>query len=83
VTALAEIFRQYGPAYRARYGDRMLPSHQRAMRDIEQCRTQSLGGHVYCCDDCEQVVYSYHSCQNRHCPQCQHQAGQQWLQRQQ
>jgi len=29
---LAEIFRQYGPAYRQRYADRLLPSHRRAMR---------------------------------------------------
>src|SRR5690606_24429780 len=27
--------------------------------------------------------YSYHSCRNRHCPQCQQQAGAAWLERQQ
>lgn len=80
---LAEVFGQYGPAYRDRYGERMLPSHHRAMRDIERCRTRPLGGHVYYCDECQQAVYRYHSCQNRHCPQCQHQAGQDWLERQQ
>ena len=42
-----------------------------------------MGGHVYHCDGCDQPCYRYHSCQNRHCPQCQHQAGQQWLERQQ
>jgi predicted RNA-binding Zn-ribbon protein involved in translation (DUF1610 family) len=83
VTSLAEIFREYGPAYRAKYGDRILPSHQRAMADIERCRTAALGGHVYACDECGEMVYSYHSCRNRHCSQCQHQAGQQWLARQQ
>ncbi len=61
----------------------MLPSHHRAMADIEQCRTEALGGHVYLCDDCEEYVYSYHSCQNRHCPQCGGDAGQRWLERQQ
>jgi hypothetical protein len=83
MSTLAEIFQQYGPAYRAKYGPRMLPSHQRAMADIEQCRTAALGGHVYSCDKCKKIVYSYHSCQNRHCAQCGHDAGQQWLQRQQ
>ncbi len=83
MTRLAEIFRRYGPAYRAQYGKSMLPSHHRAMRDIEQCRTRPLGGHVYYCEACEQYVYSYHSCQNRHCPQCGHQAGQRWLEKQQ
>lgn len=53
------------------------------MRAIEQCRTEALGGHVYSCLDCEQVQYSYHSCRNRHCPKCQHERTQQWLEKQQ
>ncbi len=83
MTGLADIFRRYGPAYRAKYGSAMLPSHRRAMADIERCRTRPLGGHVYYCDECEQYVYSYHSCQNRHCPQYGHEAGQRWLAHQQ
>ena len=43
---LANIFRAYGNAYRARYGDRMLPSHQKTMADIEHCRTKAPGGEV-------------------------------------
>jgi hypothetical protein len=53
------------------------------MRAIEQCRTEALGGHVYHCTDCDETRYSYHSCRNRHCPKCQHDAAQQWLQKQQ
>ena len=80
---LADIFQHYGPAYRAKYGARMLPSHHEAMAAIEQCRTEILGGQVYYCDHCQQSQYSYHSCRNRHCPKCQYQAGEQWLARQQ
>ncbi len=80
---LAEIFRRRGPAYREKYGVRMLPSHRRAMRDIESCRTEMLGGHVYLCPHCERKQYSYHSCKNRHCPKCQQNAAQEWLERQQ
>jgi hypothetical protein len=83
VIEIAEIFRRYGPPYRAKFGERMPPSHQRAMRDIEQCRTEALGGHVYYCDQCEAAVYSYHSCKNRHCPKCQNEAAQHWLEEQQ
>lgn len=54
---LAEVIRQQGEAYRARYGTRMLPSHRRAMQDIERCRTPALGGHVYTCPDCGQSEY--------------------------
>ena len=57
---LADIFRRHGPAYRARFGDRMPPSHLAAMAAIEQCRTEALGGHVYQCPDCGELEYSYH-----------------------
>lgn len=80
---LADIFRQYGPAYRQTYGERMLPSHRQAMADIECCRTEVMGGHVYACPDCGEMRYSYHSCQNRHCPKCQQEAAEAWLARQQ
>jgi putative transposase/transposase-like zinc-binding protein len=80
---LADIFRRYGPAYRQKYASRMPASHRRAMQAIEQCRTEALGGQVYRCPNCEQVQYSYHSCRNRHCPKCQNEKAQAWLEQQQ
>lgn len=80
---LADIFRQYGTAYRQKYAARLLPSHRRAMRAIVRCRTEALGGQVYSCSACGEVRYSYHSCRNRHCPKCQHEQAQEWLQLQQ
>ena len=80
---LADIFRQYGPAYRQKYANRLLPSHRQAMRAIEQCRTPALGGQAYSCPQCHQTQYSYHSCRNRHCPKCQNDKAQEWLQKQQ
>ncbi len=83
MSELAEIFGAYGQEYRAKYEQRMPVSHKEAMAAIEQCRTEALGGHVYTCQTCRVSQYSYHSCRNRHCPKCQHQAGQLWLERQQ
>ena len=80
---VAEIFRLHGPAYRAKFSPRMLPSHRRAMQDIEQCRTASLGGQLYFCQQCQQQRYSYHSCKNRHCPKCGNEQATVWLQAQQ
>ncbi len=80
---LADIFRSYGPAYRQKYADQILPSHRQAMRAIEQCRTEALGGQVYACPECGKVQYSYHSCRNRHCPKCQNDKAQEWLESQQ
>ncbi|MCD6344670.1 MAG: transposase zinc-binding domain-containing protein [Anaerolineae bacterium] len=79
MVTLGDIFQQHGPAYRAQYGGRMLLSHRRAMQAIEQCRPPALGGHVYYCEQCDTHYYYYHSCRNRHCPQCQTLKGQQGL----
>ena len=76
---LADIFREYGDAYRQKYASKLLLSHHQAMRAIEQCRTQALGGQVYACSACGELGYSYHSCRNRHCPKCQHEQAQEWL----
>ena len=79
---IADIFRQYGPEYLNRYGDRMPESHKRAIWDIIGCRTEMMGGHVYLCQDCSQPQYSYHSCQNRHCPKCMNDRTEKWLEKQ-
>jgi hypothetical protein len=80
---VAEIFRLHGPPYLARFSQRMLPSHRRAMHDIQRCRTESLGGQLYYCQKCDAQRYSYHSCKNRHCPKCQNDQANQWLEEQQ
>jgi hypothetical protein len=76
---LADIFRQFGATYRQKYADKLLPSHRQAIWAIEHCRTETLGGQVYGCAACQEFQYSYHSCRNRHCPKCQHEQTQAWL----
>jgi hypothetical protein len=80
---LADIIRQFGAAYREEHNGHIPYEHEQVMRDIEHCRTEVLGGQVYQCPACDEMVYSYHSCRNRHCPKCQHDAGQEWLLKQQ
>jgi hypothetical protein len=74
---LADIFREYGPAYRQMH--RLSVEQLRAMRAIEICRTSALGGHVDKCENCEHTSISYNSCRNRHCPKCQNLDRAQWL----
>ncbi len=78
---LADIFRRAGQAYSDAFQGRIPPSHLRAMWDIIRCRTPALGGSLYACDHCDHLDYSYHSCRNRHCPKCQDDRAQAWLQR--
>jgi hypothetical protein len=77
--AIAEIFRQYGSQYLERHGDRMLPSHRKALRDILECRTEACGGHLFECEHCRKLHYAYHSCRNRSCPQCHGKQTEAWL----
>jgi len=77
VLEVGDIFRQYGPAYRARHP---LPLHPlRVMEAIETCRTAALGGHLEQCDHCGHQRPVYNSCRNRHCPKCQATVRVQWL----
>jgi len=76
---VADIFRQYGHAYRKSHE---MPLNQlRAMRAIEVCRTAELGGHVEQCDTCGAIRISYNSCRNRHCPKCQFLRKEKWLEK--
>ena len=75
---LADIFRQYGPAYRQAHP--MPPFQHRLMHAIENCRTPELGSVVEYCDRCQYTHTYYRSCRNRHCPKCQGLARAKWLQ---
>jgi len=77
--SLAEVMDRFAPAYAQRYPGALLPSHQRAIRDILACRTPALGGHLWHCPECDQDVYVYHGCRNRACPACHAAQTQQWL----
>jgi hypothetical protein len=81
VVELADVVRAAGPAYVTSHAGDLLPSLRRALTDIGQCRTAALGGSLYRCDDCGALAYRYHSCRNRHCPKCQADRAQQWLER--
>lgn len=83
MVTLADVFQQHAPTYRSTFSEQLLPSHKQAIQAILQCRTEALGGHMYTCEHCHHVVYRYHSCRNRHCPQCQGDKAQQWLSKQQ
>jgi hypothetical protein len=76
---VADIVRQYGAAYLARYGHVTSTAQQRVLRALTLCRTAALGGHTTACDHCGHLESSYNSCRNRHCPKCQGSAQAAWL----
>jgi Putative transposase/Transposase zinc-binding domain len=54
---------------------------QKVLQRLKVCRTASLGYHLYRCtnEDCGQLKYQYHSCRDRHCPQCGAVKKEEWI----
>lgn len=77
---VADVFREYGAAYRQQYG--VTPEQARVMGAIIACRTAQLGGHILECAACGAVEFAYHSCRDRHCPKCQKFERAQWVEKQ-
>jgi hypothetical protein len=76
---VADVFRDHGPAFLDAFADVLRPEQRRALRDIAECRTAALGGHVAECDRCGHQQIASNSCRNRHCPKCQGTAAAQWV----
>ena len=79
VLEVADIFRDYGAAWRAANRGHVSLGQMKVMSAIERCRTAALGGHVAACEKCSHTTIAYNSCRNRHCPKCQGAAAKQWL----
>jgi hypothetical protein len=78
---MADVIRQHGAAFLARYGATLTAAQQRALAALAACRTAALGGHVEHCTDCGAEHIAYNSCRNRHCPKCQASQRARWLER--
>jgi hypothetical protein len=59
--------------------DPLTPGQARLLRRIAVCRTPALGGEFLVCFDCGFVKEVFHSCRDRHCPNCQAQAQDEWI----
>lgn len=49
---VADVVRQYGADYLARYGAVTSTAQRRVLQAVAQCRTAGLGGHKAQCDHC-------------------------------
>ena len=75
---LAHILRSHGQAYMQTHPTS--PEQRKVIRDVTNCRTEILGGHLEACGNrCGYERVSFHSCRNRHCPKCQNLQKTRWL----
>jgi hypothetical protein len=76
---VADVIRAAGPAFVDRSRKWLTWLHVKVLIAILRCRTVLLGGHVDACSRCGHQAISYNSCRNRHCPKCQANARDRWL----
>lgn len=74
---LADVFHRYEEEYSEK--NKLPRNIVKAINAIKNCRTESMGGHIYSCEDCNEEFELYNSCRNRHCPKCQGSAREKWL----
>lgn len=77
---MATIIKTFLPDYRQSY--KLSPDQASVCQSIIQCQTEALGGDHRQCSACGYQQALYHSCGNRHCPQCKQNASEQWEEKQ-
>jgi len=77
---MQQVMEHFLPRYRQQH--QLSPQQAKVIGAIGACRTEALGGQYVQCDHCGFAQIRYHSCRDRHCPQCQQQASQQWCEQQ-
>jgi hypothetical protein len=80
---LADVIRTHERDFLARWNHVLSREQRKALRNLRDCRTAALGGHVQQCDRCGHRVILYNSCRNRHCNKCQATARARWLEQRQ
>lgn len=78
---LAHILREQWDSIEQSVKNKTLNTWQlRTLSALSKCRTAALGGHVDGCTSCGSLRISYNSCRNRHCPKCQGNEREAWIQ---
>jgi len=78
-----DILQHFGPAYLAKYKDRMSLDQIKTLHALSHCRTEGAGSILYRCTECAKMHQVPKSCGNRHCPTCQGSKAKAWLEDQQ
>jgi hypothetical protein len=76
---VADVIRAAGESFFARSHKWFTWLHLQVVNAILRCRTAGLGGHRDACSGCGHQAISFNSCRNRHCPKCQANARDRWL----
>src|SRR5215469_11465199 len=76
---VADVIRAAGTTFYRRSRKWFTWLHLKILTAIVCCRTSTLGGHIDECSRCGYRAISFNSCRNRHCPTCQSNARDRWI----
>jgi hypothetical protein len=76
---VADLIRAAGRSFIDRNRSWLNRLHLKVLTAIERCRTSALGGHLDACTQCGYTAISFNSCRDRHCPRCQGNARDRWI----
>jgi len=76
---MQDIFKLYGDDYIARH--KLNSMQLKAIRDISECRTSTMGYNAKECNNCKNIEFAYNSCRNRNCPKCQGDKRHDWIEK--
>src|SRR5271156_3530871 len=76
---VADVIRAAGESFFENSRKWLTWLHLKVLNAILRCRTAALGGHADACSKCGHGAISFNSCRNRHCPKCQANARDRWL----
>lgn len=70
---IADIFNDYWDNYYSKYKyyiDLLRPNAPEEVKKVIDCSNHSLGASVYVCPDCDEVIFSHHTCKGKLCSSC-------------
>lgn len=77
--SISKVFKKFGNSYKENH---LLNYDQiRVYNNITICRTESLGTRIYKCEECGHQIFTYNSCKDRHCPNCQDYKKEVWIEK--
>ena len=76
--SIQQVFKKFKDSYLK--SNKLNYEQSSVFNNILNCRTETLGTRIYKCEDCGKTVFTYNSCRNRHCPNCQDYKKEVWIQ---
>jgi|SRR5665213_181771 len=77
---VADVLNAHWPEVQSRACIKLNSWQLRTLNAVRRCRSVALGAHVDGCSSCGHLRISYNSCRNRHCPKCQGNEREKWIQ---